>query len=421
MSIPRQNRYKVEVNLIQLLVGLSRSLDFSSQGLMQHHMRIALMALQVGKAVGMKKRDLFELFKAAIVHDIGAVSWKEKAELSQFELLNPKSHCERGYSLLKELPSMHGVAETIYCHHDRWAGGNPSGYCKSRIPLASRIINLVDRIDVSVDAESYVLCQRQSVMEQIKARSGEIFDPDLVEVVYRLAQKESFWLDLVSPVLSENLLQEIPQEHFSSQQVHLVEIAGLFAGVVDAKSSFTYRHSYGVGVVARYLAEWMGMDPKECELVETAGLLHDLGKLAVPEEIIEKPGRLTEIEYDIIKQHTYYTYWLIKPIAGLSQLAEWAAFHHERLDGKGYPFRKKGKELELSARIIAVADIFVALRENRPYRQSLDRATIERIIMDKAAEGALDKSVVENLFVNFSVLDMIWRQLSEERLVVNLN
>ena len=125
-------------------------------------------------------------------------------------------------------------------------------------------------------------------------------------------------------------------------------------------------------------------------MLEVAGLLHDLGKLIIPDEILEKPGPLTEEEKAIMMRHSFESYQILYRINGFEAIAQWAAFHHETLSGKGYPFHLNEEGLELEARIIAVADVFQALSQNRPYRDSLPAEKIMVVLNNMAAEGHLD-------------------------------
>ncbi|NLC07056.1 MAG: HD domain-containing protein [Syntrophomonadaceae bacterium] len=379
---------------------------------MRHHQRVSIMSLGLGQAAGLGQDALFDLFKAAIIHDAGAVTWQEKLALENFDTANPWPHCRQGYQLTSGIPTFESVAETILSHHDHWVGGNPSGLSRSEIPLSSRIIHLVDRVDVLIRDEVYILEQRREILQRIRNLSGQIFDPDLVDLFSDLTRNEGFWLNLVSPWTYNSLLQLVPFRWIRVTSERLLELAELFARVVDAKSPFTYRHSCGVAATAKFLAQKAGLPPKEWALLEVAGLLHDLGKLAVPEEIIEKPGALTRTEMNLVKQHTYHTYWVLKPMLAKYPLAEWAAFHHERLDGRGYPFRKVKNELDVSSRIMAVADIYTALREDRPYRQGLTWTELEGVIRKKVLSGALDPELADLLFENRRDLDESWAELT---------
>lgn len=388
----------MHVDLVKLLLCLSQSLDFSYAGLLNHHQRVALMSLSIGQAAGLTEAQLFPLFQAAIIHDAGAVTWREKASLTHIDIENPWDHCRRGAEFTAGIRVLEALPEIILSHHDRWGKDNPSGYRGDRIPLFARIIHLADRVDVLLKPAQSVLQQRDEVYSAIQSLTGQVFDPDLVDLWRQLAARESFWLEPTSPWLKERLLEFFPRTSVRISTSELRELAGLFARVVDAKSPFTYRHSRSVAAVARYLGECLGgLTDYECELLEIAGLLHDLGKVSVPEEILGKPGTLTAPEFDIIKQHPYYTYWLLRPLSTNAPVAAWAAYHHESLDGQGYPFRKAGAELDLGARIIAVADVYTALREDRPYRPGLSWEQTQRILDQQVEEKRLDRQVVEAL------------------------
>jgi len=140
----------------------------------------------------------------------------------------------------------------------------------------------------------------------------------------------------------------------------------------------------------------------QCDKVEIAGLLHDLGKLHTPDKIPEKKGPLDDIERSIMDQHSYETYEILRHIKGLGEVALWSAYHHEGINGAGYPFHPSEKQLNTEARIIAVADVFQALVQDRPYRQGMPLEKIITILDDMVASGKLDKEIVELIKKNGS-------------------
>lgn len=402
----------VEFNLVNLLLNLSRSLDFSNPGIMNHHRKVAFIALRLGHRAGLSDQALMELYKASIIHDIGAVNYQDKLMLTSFDIANPWPHCKRGSNFVAGIPELASTAPIIYSHHDYWQGGNPSGLSGSGIPAASRIIHLADRIAVMVNHDSYILQQAKEVLYRIENLSGRVFDPDLTDLFINLSKQESFWLDLVSPWIDDCMLELIPSSLVNVKRENLLTVARLFAQVVDMRSSFTYRHSFYVAQICRVLAVKAGLSNDDAYLLEVAGLLHDLGKLAVPEHLIEKPGRLTAAEFDVIKQHSYYTYRLLSPVLPGQKVPSWAACHHERLDGSGYPFKMTAGQLDLPARIVAVADIFTALREDRPYRRGMSYGEIRGILNRQAKGGGLDADVVAMLHDRRQELDELWSSLS---------
>ena len=152
-----------------------------------------------------------------------------------------------------------------------------------------------------------------------------------------------------------------------------VEVMEALAHTIDAKDEYTKGHSIRVAKYSRMIANRMGLPEERCESIYYMGLLHDLGKIGVPNEIINKPGRLTEEEYDIIKTHPGMGSSILGEIKTRPDLVIGARWHHERYDGTGYPDHKKGEEIPLEARIIAVADTYDAMTSNRSYRHYLSQ------------------------------------------------
>jgi HD-GYP domain-containing protein (c-di-GMP phosphodiesterase class II) len=187
----------------------------------------------------------------------------------------------------------------------------------------------------------------------------------------------------------------------------LLRIAEIFATIIARMSRFTATHSRSVSGVAVFLAKWNGFSQSEIYMMRIAGLLHDLGKLSIPNAILEKPGPLTYEEQLIVRQHTYYTYMILDQIEQFKTVAQWAAWHHETLDGQGYPFKLNDSSLTLGARIMAVADIFVALAENRPYRKKLAKESIKRIMTSMVQENKISDRIVQSLFDNFNEAQLV--------------
>jgi len=216
-----------------------------------------------------------------------------------------------------------------------------------------------------------------------------------VDAFLHASSAEAFWLTLEPPHL-ERFLVDMEREH-QPQLIsfsELKQLARIFAHIVDAKSHFTVEHSEGVASLARYLAEQMGLPPASQEKIEVAGLLHDLGKLKVPDEILDKPAALNDWDRSIMLRHSFESYQILRRIEGMQEIALWAAYHHEMPSGSGYPFHAAAGELSREARIIAVADVFQALAQDRPYRGSMPYKQIMHILWELVSEGHLDREIV---------------------------
>ena len=134
-------------------------------------------------------------------------------------------------------------------------------------------------------------------------------------------------------------------------------LATVIAHIIDYKSHFTCTHSLGVAQKAQEVGAFLGKGSEECLKLYLAGALHDVGKLTIPTEILEKPDKLTKQEFDVMKTHAVASWNILRTIDGLDDVVEWACLHHEKLNGQGYPFGKVAAELCPNARIIGCADI----------------------------------------------------------------
>ncbi|CCO08516.1 HD-GYP domain-containing protein [Desulforamulus hydrothermalis] len=389
-------------NYYKLLSSLSLAMDFNSHGLMRHHQRVALMALQIGKLYGLSSAQLEKLFTAAILHDAGSSTWEEKNQLTEFLAGGTLNHCKKGYGLFYGHSLFGAVADIILHHHDRWDGlNNACGLRGEQIPIESRIIHLADRIDVLIRDDVYILEQKKYICRRINEESSRLFDPRLVEAFNDLSARECFWLDLQAEFMADILAHHCPVTAKELGLSEVTAVAETVARVIDFKSPFTRRHSGGVARVARLLAARAGFSEQHCDIVKVAGLLHDLGKLGVPDAILNKPGKLTESEYNIMKKHTYYTFQILKMIDGFDTINHYASCHHETLNGMGYPFKLDRSDLKTGARIVAVADIFTALTEERPYRQPLAKEQVINIMANQVKKGAIDGELTDLLLADY--------------------
>ena len=243
---------------------------------------------------------------------------------------------------------------TLRYHPVPWSHGEGSKFRGSPVPLGSHMIHLADRIDVLTGRKNEVLGEAKGICERIEKESGRLFMPELVEVFLNSARKESFWLDIVYPSISQVLARKAKAVTLELDLEGLLSLAKLFSQIVDFRSRFTAVHSSGVAATAMALAGFCGFSEEDCRLMHIAGYLHDLGKLAVPAEILESPKRLGEDDFRITKSHTFYTCRILETISDLEVVTAWASCHHERLEGKGYPFHYGDKELSSGSRIMSV-------------------------------------------------------------------
>ncbi len=169
------------------------------------------------------------------------------------------------------------------------------------------------------------------------------------------------------------------------------------ANVIEAKDKYTDGHTRRVGNISRLLGERLGLPEDKLRLLEMSGLIHDIGKVGVPELILNKPGKLDDDEFEAIKRHTVIGETICRPLNSLSMCLDPIRHHHEKIDGTGYPDGLSGDQLTIDSRIIAVADIYDALTSDRPYRDKMPMDQVKEIILGDMNRGKLDASVVMEL------------------------
>ncbi len=402
------------INLLDFVVSIASAIDHIDARIANHHKRVAYIANQIAREMGAPQRVQYDLVIAGLLHDIGVLSGHERHHLLEFEdSAAQNQHCEAGYRLLNKFRYFSDVSAIIRHHHTEYRH-HPAAEADRPVPMESLLLYLADRVDVLIDKEQPILEQVDRIVATIARNSGGMFHPEHVDAFSELAWKESFWLDVVSPALSQILIANCKNYSVELENDDLLDFAELLAHVIDFRCHFTATHSSGVATVASILANLIGFSEDECQKTKVAGYLHDIGKLAVPIEILEKNGNLTSAEYRTMKSHAYYTYRILEPLQGLEEIRTWAALHHERLDGNGYPGRCTALTIPLGARIIAAADVFTALLESRPYRDALDKADVRQKLDDMAQRNILDRKVVQVLLANFDAIDTYRIQAQKE-------
>ncbi|MCB2227213.1 MAG: HD domain-containing protein [Desulfarculaceae bacterium] len=380
------------VNLGNVILSLSNAMDLADPELAQHQLRTAFIVWEMGRTAGLASARMEIAFTAALLHDIGAASVEEKAALHSFQAEDVESHCIRGQILFESFPWLRDEAQLVRYHHRNWADWDLS--IEDPVVFDSQMLNLADQVERRVDRKRYILHQHERIMREIKALGGGVIHPEVVELFMQTARREEFWLDLAAPRMYSLLLNRGPFKRVDTGLEDVLDIAQLFRNIIDFRSRFTATHSSGVAAAAKHIAGLYGFTNRETHLMEIAGNLHDIGKMAIPNRILDKPGKLDDQEMAVMRSHTYHTYEVINSIRGMQNIAEWASFHHERLDGSGYPFHCEAGGLDRGARILAVADVFTALAEDRPYREGLPQEKIMHIMAGMADDRHLDAHVV---------------------------
>ncbi|MDR1858183.1 MAG: HD domain-containing protein [Treponema sp.] len=387
---------KNEFSISELVCAISEAADLVSPVLGSHHKKVSSIAGSIAREMNLPSYYIQDIVLAAMLHDIGAFTIGERVKTLAFQSCENgmDRHSLLGYQLLKNFRPLARAAVLIQYHHADYDAS------RDEVPLGSYILHLADRAAILFN-------DRREVLEQIPEITQKVieihhrFHPGVLAAFLRLSKLEYVWLGAFLPPHGAVLMRKRQVTAETMELETLRDFAKVIARIIDFRSRFTATHSSGVAAVARELTRLSGFSGRECDLMEIAGLLHDLGKLAVPSEILEKSGKLNREEFNVIRKHAYYTYVILSKVNGLEDIATWAAYHHERQDGTGYPFHVSGEDFPRLACVMAVADVLTALTEDRPYRRGMDKEQAMRILFSMAESGAIDLGIVELADKNF--------------------
>jgi putative nucleotidyltransferase with HDIG domain len=434
-----------EIALSEVISALSFALDLTEDAVPGHAIRSCLVGMRIGKKLGLTEQTLRDLYYALLLKDIGCssnaarmcqilgaddraakrrvktVDWTRISvdglklawlnslpnasrlqkvlrvvelglgrERNNAEMIGMR--CERGADIVRKIGLSQHCADAIYSLDEHWNGsGYPDRLKGEEAPILARIVGLAQHLDVFASEQS-----RERALATMVERSGSWFDPELVKVAASLYRSDELWTGCNTPEERGLVMEMEPGEIQFIGTEHVDRVCEAFADVVDAKSPFTYRHSLGVTDAAEGIATHLGLNEEHRRRIHRAALLHDLGKLSVSNSILDKPGKLDEEEWKRVQDHPKLSQQILERIPSFGDIARIAGRHHEKLDGSGYPDHLTSKQLSLDDRIVAVADIYGALSEDRPYRAGLDPEEILAILR-KESPSKLDPDVLEAL------------------------
>jgi putative nucleotidyltransferase with HDIG domain len=368
------------ISLSEVISALSYALDLSDGAVPGHALRSCLLGMRIAEELKLDEQTQSSLYFALLLKDLGR-----------------RGHQRRGpESIVAKLGLGRIAAEAVRGVEERWDGsGYPDALRGEQIPLLSRICAVAQHLD-AFSVERGIA----GAIENLRERSGTYFDPELVRIAVSLHQRGDLWSHCQPSTHQEDsrraVLDHDAGKRHSLQAGQIDLICEAFAEVVDAKSHFTFRHSVGVADTAYGVARRLGLTGERVQLVRRAALLHDVGKLSLSNEILDKTTRLNKAEWDAVYQHPKLTREILARVGAFQEMAIIAGEHHEKLDGTGYPNRLMAPDLSTESRIVAVADVYGALSEDRPYRRGLQSKKIVSILRNLTPEK-LDKNCVDAL------------------------
>jgi putative nucleotidyltransferase with HDIG domain len=442
----RQVASRAYLRMSDLISALSYALDLTEGQPMGHSVKCCVLGMKLAEICGVPAEELGDLYYALLLKDAGCSSnaarmyeilggderkAKSEAKLTDWSSITFEgleyllrnvmpgrsrlerllaiasvaanrdkqaaelvgTRCDRGAQIARKIGFSEKTYEAIYYLDEHWNGkGFPKGRTGQDIPLFSRIMNLCQTFEVFAAING-----PDDAYQVLQDRAGTWFDPELVRAARELSRDVTLWEKLEDRSVREAVIALEPVGLILyAEDARLDNVCEAFADVIDVKSPYTHAHSRGVMRGTAHIAAQLGFDEATTKMVRRAALLHDIGKLSVPNNILDKPAKLTAHEWDIVQLHPYYTQQILEKISGFEELAYVASSHHEKLDGSGYFRKLTGAQMSLPARAIAVADIYDALSAKRPYRDAVPHDEVMAIIA-KDVPRALDAQCFEAL------------------------
>jgi putative nucleotidyltransferase with HDIG domain len=431
----------MRVALSEVLGALSYALDITEGEPPGHAVRTTVIGMRLGEQMGLDEDAQSALFYALLLKDAGCssnasrlsslfaahdhqvkremkrVDWSRGGELARYTVRNVApgagalgkaralrrltredevtrevigTRCERGAEIARMLELPPATQDAIRALDEHWDGaGQPAGLRGEEIPLLGRVVCLAQTVEVFVRTVGL-----PGALAMAIKRRGRWFDPALVDALLGVRDDRRLWGPLEDAGTVPSLALWEPADRVrTAGEEDLDRIAKAFARVIDAKSPYTAQHSAGVAEWAVATGSVIGLAPEALRDLRRAGLLHDIGKLAVSSRILDKPGRLEPAELAVMREHPRYTQQILERVACLRGIVDTAASHHERLDGSGYHRGRAAFDLSRSARILAVADVYEALTADRPYRAAMPREKALAILREQRGTGLCPAAV----------------------------
>lgn len=373
---------KIKSQFDQIISALSLIMDQFGNHTLLHSRRVAVIATALSEIVMPEKRDI--IFYASLLHDVGAVIFGEHPVMfptmqEQKRVPHIFEHPTVGSKIISRISALEEAQAFIQDHHEWYDGsGYPNGKKGEDVCLGAQLIHIADTIDQKIKVYGDYSCTE--IYNYLRLHKGREFNPNLWNAIMDLKNKDAG--SFCMRISDDMSMQEIFSEMIQSVDPHWIVstatvddytqvILHIFADIIDAKHKYTKNHSQRIAFLSEKIARVLELPEAEIEKIRNASYLHDIGKVYIPYEILDKPEHLSDQEVDAMRKHTIITMKILDTIEAFRDLSPIAGFHQERYDGKGYPDGLMGDNIPLGARILCVADSVDAMLSDRAYRNGI--------------------------------------------------
>ena len=383
--------------LIQVFSQALDMVEISFLGVTSNHgKRIAVLCAAMGRRLGMSEPEVSDLVSCALLHDNALTEYILLHQGREEDDPNFGAHCEIGQRNVGILPFKGNIEGYILYHHEQADGKGLFGLSNGQYPLGAELIAAADMTDAEYHLESMSSSELPALRERIRDNIYICFTERAGNALLDILDEDMF-ASLQNDKITKTVRRSIPPWTMEMDDPALIPIADFISRIIDYKSESTKIHTQQIANRTWLMSEYYGYDPAKKIQLYLAAALHDIGKLAIPSDILEKPGKLTDEEFEIIKTHIVHTRALLCTMEELGPIIDWASNHHEKLDGSGYARGLGAADLDFNSRLMACIDIYQAVSETRPYHTRRTHGETMEILNFMAGCTKIDPEIVKDI------------------------
>lgn len=398
------NRYEITLN--HVITVINRTINSLDERFFNHGEEVSYIMFNLLKAHGGYTRDeVRKICAVATFHDIGLYKVCEMDKLlglNEIEDEQSLNHAVYGALFIKYFSPLSYLYEIVLNHSFNYK------YFKNRnmeVPsMEGLLLNFADQVD-----RFYLRCGNDDINFK-----DDHYLKEHMDLLTKADKEYDFINKLKNGIYKEELEDLFSEEVITREEI--IEYSKMLAYSIDFRSESTVEHTITVEAISYQIGKLIGLSEKRLNCIKGAAALHDIGKIGIPMEILEKPGRLTAEEFEIIKGHTTLGYEILSGL-NIDDIRDIGILHHEKLDGSGYPFGLKGEEINTETRIVAIADIIGALIGTRSYKKEFSKEKVIGILNEMADDNKIDKEITSLFIENY---DYVIEEAKEEaHLLIN--
>lgn len=378
-----------KVSLKDILTIIHKTINSLDDRLLDHGEQVAYIMMNLLKVKGTNTtEEVVDLCTISMFHDIGIYKVSDIDDLLDADKISPFDHAVYGSLFIKYFSPLSKLYKIVLGHHFAYK------YIKFKnvdVPNEAIMLGVADYFSI------LILNNKRINSYEIKKMSN-IYTKENVELLLYVINNNDIVTKIKDGSYKYELYNFLDDKKLEREEV--VDYARMLAYAIDFRSEVTVKHSIIVEAIGYEIGKLLGLDEISLYKLRIAGILHDIGKISTPVHILEKDGKLTDEEFEIMKEHSIVGYKILSGL-NIDDIRDIATLHHEKIDGSGYPFGMKEDQISIEMRILSIADILSALVGVRSYKDAFDKDRVINILNEMSSSNKIDKDITELVILNY--------------------